>query len=117
MTTSIRREMDVESFRFKFSMKARMVLTSGKLPAAHDSGANRGHSLFAEQFLQVLESSKFVMSGKMLALELRERLRPVAAQRKPDEAPVYSRLQGADCDLGADFFFVPSPAERIAAVF
>jgi hypothetical protein len=119
-TTRLGRGLDERYFQITFENRARLVLTSSPAARAAAASASRGHSPFAENFLQVLRASRIVMSGQELACELGERLQPVGSQTRSDLTPIYSVLTGAGHDNG-EFFFIPSPAvsagaERVAAV-
>ena len=81
------------------SRRARVVLTSGGLEPVMDSGGGK-HSVFAEQFLKVLQNNTGVLDGTQLFEQVR---RPVVLAAP--QTPQYSDIRFSGHD-GGDFLFV-----------
>lgn len=81
-----------------FLKRSRTVLTSGGLEPVSDTGGGR-HSVFAKEFITVLQENKGIIDGTELFSKIR---RPVIVNS--NQTPQYSDLRFAGHD-GGDFLF------------
>ncbi len=79
--------------------RARVVLSSGGLEPVADSGGGK-HSVFAAQFLKVLDENEGVIDGTQLFEKIRH-----TVVLNADQTPQYSDLRKAGHE-GGDFLFV-----------
>lgn len=87
-------------------LPSRTVLTSGGLQPVLDSGGG-GHSVFAGQLLQVLQSNHRVLESPLLYEEVAPLVKKAAARLGVNQDPDYGPIKFAG-DVGAPFFFRPS---------
>ena len=100
LTRSIKvAERTIDYIERMASRRTRVVLTSGGLEPVMDSGGGE-HSVFAEQFLKVLENNTGVLDGTQLFEKVR---RPVVLAAP--QTPQYSDIRFSGHD-GGDFLFV-----------
>ncbi len=79
--------------------RARVVLSSGGLEPVADSGGGK-HSVFAAQFLKVLQGNESVLDGTQLFEKVRQ-----TVVLNADQTPEYSDIRRAGHE-GGDFLFV-----------
>lgn len=90
---------------FMFPKKSRLLVSSGgDSPVLDDSG--NGNSVFANAFLDVLESNNELMTTHTLFIEVRNKVYDAAAAQGFDQNPEIKALTRAGHESG-DFFFVP----------
>ncbi|KAA3630877.1 MAG: hypothetical protein DWQ08_05600 [Proteobacteria bacterium] len=82
------------------SRRARTVMTSGGVEPVLDGG-EKGHSVFAQAFLDALDANRDVLEGQRLFTQIR---RPVGLESL--QTPEYADIRGAG-HQGGDFLFVP----------
>lgn len=80
--------------------KSRTVLASGGLEPVSDSGGS-GHSIFANAFLEALQSNRDVIDGTDVFVYVRKQVRINA-----DQVPNYANIRYAGHEVGGDFLFV-----------
>ncbi len=88
----------------RFPNRARLLMTSGKdcpLPATD----NARSSVFADAFIEVLQSNDAVLTAPALYLDMIEKLE----SRQPELAPEFKAIKRAGDEVG-DFFFVALPS-------
>lgn len=85
--------------------RSRTALTSGGLRPVLDAGGGR-HSVFAQQFINILNENRDVMEAQRLYRELAARVLDVALKYKFDQRPEYAPLRFAGHESG-DFLFAP----------
>lgn len=95
-------------FNVMIRTRSRTALTSGGLAPVLDGGGG-GNSVFARQFLRVLNDNKDVLEGPLLYLDVSRQVQRAAARIGVQQKPQYSFIQDAG-DLGAPFFFKPRGA-------
>lgn len=109
VTTSVEGERTPEQQRkwleVMANVRSRTVLTSGGLQPVLDGGGG-GHSIFANQLLQVLSNNDRILEGPLLFQAVARRVETAAARLGVDQEPQYSPIQFAG-DVGAPFFFRP----------
>jgi len=116
-STIVARTSNEQRIRIQWTRGARMVMTSGQdQPVVDSPSADSLHSLFADTFLTVLRQNDVLLSGEMLAHEIRDRLAASSARLGLKQTPTYTSLQDPQHQFG-DFFFVPvAPPVRVAAL-
>lgn len=84
----------------RFPNRARLLMTSGKdcpVPSVGDGD----NSVFADAFIEVLESNDSVLTAPALYLDMIEKLE----SRRPELAPEFKAIKRAGDEVG-DFFFI-----------
>jgi hypothetical protein len=102
LTRSLTEEPDRSNdyFRRMAEKRTRVVISSGGLEPVVDSGGG-SHSVFAAQFIKVLEENRVVLDGTGLFETIRR-----AVVLNADQTPQYSDIRHAGHE-GGDFLFVP----------
>ena len=85
---------------------SRTVLTSGGVSPVLDGGGGK-HSVFAQNFIDVLSENQDILPGKQLADVLSARVLDVARRMKFQQRPEYGPIRFAGGESG-DFIFAPS---------
>jgi uncharacterized caspase-like protein len=84
---------------------SRTVLTSGGVSPVMDGGGGR-HSVFAQNFIDVLSENQDILPGKQLSDVLSARVLDVARRMNFQQRPEYAPIRFAGGESG-DFIFVP----------
>ncbi len=84
---------------------SRTVLTSGGVSPVMDGGGGK-HSVFAQNFIDVLSENRDVLPGKQLSDVLSARVLDVARRMNFQQRPEYAPIRFAGGESG-DFIFVP----------
>jgi len=84
--------------------RSRMVMTSGGLEPVLDS-VGGSHSVFAQPFIELLQSNVGVLSGQEMFRQLQLRVAGTAQRVDAQPVPEYAPIQFAGHEAG-DFFFV-----------
>ena len=84
--------------------RSRMVMTSGRLEPVLDS-VGGSHSVFAQPFIELLQSNVGVLSGQEMFRQLQLRVAGTAQRVDAQPVPEYAPIQFAGHEAG-DFFFV-----------
>jgi hypothetical protein len=84
---------------------SRTVLTSGGVSPVLDSGGAK-HSVFAQNFIDVLSENQDILPGKQLADVLSARVLDVARRMNFQQRPEYAPIRFAGGESG-DFIFMP----------
>ena len=84
---------------------SRTVLTSGGVAPVMDGGGGK-HSVFAQNFIEVLSDNQDVLPGKQLSDVLSARVLSVARRMNFDQRPEYAPIRFAGGESG-DFIFIP----------
>ena len=84
--------------------RSRMVMTSGGLEPVLDS-VGGSHSIFAQPFIELLQSNVGVLSGQEMFRQLQLRVAGTAQRVDAQPVPEYAPIQFAGHEAG-DFFFV-----------
>ncbi|MCZ6640127.1 MAG: caspase family protein [Gammaproteobacteria bacterium] len=95
-----------EFLRFKLGKRSRLLLSSGGDRPVLD-GSGGGHSVFANAFLDELETNSTLLPGPELFLRIQDRVRIAAAGVDFDQRPEFKTIKAAGHEVG-DFFFVPA---------
>jgi hypothetical protein len=85
--------------------RSRTALTSGGLQPVLDTG-RKGHSVFANAFIDSLNSNPGVLEGQRLFLDVAARVTQAAYDRRFEQVPQYAPIKLAGHEAG-DFFFTP----------
>jgi uncharacterized protein len=91
--------------KFKLPKRARLLLSSGGDEPVLDAGG-KGNSVFAEAFLDVLESNTQLLPSPALFSQVQARVKAAAARSQFKQVPEFKSIKGAGHEVG-DFFFVP----------
>lgn len=100
-------------------LPSRTVLTSGGLEPVLDSGPD-GHSIFAHEFIDLLDRNTQVMEATSLYTTLADRVRMSAMRvgeitgKTINQVPQISWLADAGHEAGGEFLFVPIAPPRAA---
>ncbi|MDA1305561.1 MAG: peptidase C14 [Nitrospirae bacterium] len=86
--------------------RVRTAMTSGGEQPVLDTGG-KGHSVFTEAFLGVLEENKIILETERLFWAVRTRVVHAASQYNMDQIPTYWPIQFAGHESLGDFIFVP----------
>jgi hypothetical protein len=84
---------------------SRTVLTSGGVSPVLDSGGAK-HSVFAQNFIDVLSENQDILPGKQLADVLSARVLDIARRMNFQQRPEYAPIRFAGGESG-DFIFMP----------
>ena len=84
--------------------RSRMVMTSGGLEPVLDS-VGGSHSVFAQPFIELLQSNVGVLSGQEMFRQLQLRVAGTAQRVDAQQVPEYAPIKFAGHEAG-DFFFV-----------
>jgi len=84
--------------------RSRMVMTSGGLEPVLDS-VGGSHSVFAQPFIELLQSNVGVLSGQEMFRQLQLRVAGMAQRVDAQQVPEYAPIKFAGHEAG-DFFFV-----------
>lgn len=95
-----------EYLKYKLPKRARLLLASGGDQPVLDAVAGRGNSVFADAFLDALESNTSVLSTPALFARIRDRVRQEAQKSAFAQSPDLKSIKSAGHEMG-DFFFVP----------
>ena len=90
-----------------FPKRSRLLVSSGGDSPVLDNSGN-GNSVFANAFLDVLESNSELLSTHALFIEVRDKVYEAAAAQGFDQEPEINALTRAGHESGG-FFFVPDP--------
>jgi hypothetical protein len=85
--------------------RSRTALTSGGVQPVIDGGGGK-HSVFAKNFLEILNANDDVLEARRLYLELSARVVNDAMRYKYEQKPEYASIQFTGHE-GGDFLFVP----------
>jgi hypothetical protein len=85
---------------------SRTVLTSGGVSPVMDGGGGR-HSVFAQNFIDVLSENRDILPGRQLSDTLAARVITIAKRLNFEQRPEYAPLRFAGNESG-DFLFVPT---------
>jgi len=85
--------------------KSRTVLTSGGLKPVMDGGGGN-HSVFANAFINALESNTDLLEGQTLYRNVSSNIVAIAADYGVEQVPEYAPIRHAGHESG-EFFFVP----------
>jgi Caspase domain/Sel1 repeat len=85
--------------------RSRTALTSGGVQPVIDGGGGE-HSVFAKNFLRILDDNHDVLEARRLYLELSARVVSDALKYKYEQKPEYNPIQYTGHE-GGDFLFVP----------
>ena len=97
-------ELSLDYIRYKLPKKSRLLISSGGDQPVLDN-ADKGQSIFAKAFLDVLEKSEGVISGPDLFLKIKDVVSQKAKKLKFSQVPELKAIKGAGHEVG-DFFFV-----------
>ena len=86
--------------------RSRTVLTSGGVSPVMDGGGGR-HSVFAQNFIDVLAENQEYLPGKQLSDVLSARVVSIARRMNFEQRPEYAPIRFAGGESG-DFIFVPT---------
>ena len=89
--------------------RVRTVLSSGGLHPVLDSAPNTVHSLFAKQFLEVLQQNDDVIEAYALFFDLQQSVSQAASELHVMQVPQYAPIRHAGHQAG-EFLFVPRVA-------
>jgi hypothetical protein len=92
---------------------SRTVLTSGGVAPVLDSGGGK-HSVFAQNFIDVLSENQDVLPGAKLSETLSARVVNIARRMNFDQRPEYAPIRFAGGESG-DFIFLPVAASSTRA--
>jgi Caspase domain/Sel1 repeat len=84
--------------------RSRMVMTSGGLEPVLDS-VSGSHSVFAQPFIELLQTNVGVLSGQEMFRQLQIRVAATAQRVDAQQVPEYAPIKFAGHEAG-DFFFV-----------
>jgi hypothetical protein len=84
---------------------SRTVLTSGGVSPVMDGGGAK-HSVFAQNFIDILSENQDILPGKQLSDVLSARVLDVARRMNFQQRPEYAPIRFAGGESG-DFIFVP----------
>ncbi len=93
-------------YRTMTKAKARAVLTSGGVKPVLDS-AGGSHSLFAQAFIDTLNSNEQILEGFQLYRSVQKRMKQVTARLNVEQNPQYAPIKYAGHEAG-EFFFLPA---------
>ncbi len=96
----------LDYIKYKVPKRSRLLLSSGGDEPVLDKAGSGKNSVFAEAFLQELETNTGVMSVPELFSRIGKRVEAVAARNNFVQKPEFKSIKGAGHDMG-DFFFVP----------
>lgn len=85
--------------------RSRTALTSGAIQPVLDQG-KKGHSVFANAFIDALKNNQTILEGQKLFLEVVARVTKAAFDRRFEQIPQYAPIKFAGHEAG-DFFFIP----------
>ena len=85
---------------------SRTVLTSGGVSPVMDGGGGK-HSIFAQNFIDVLSENRDILPGKQLSDVLAARVVSIARRLNFEQRPEYAPIRFAGGESG-DFLFVPT---------
>ncbi len=91
--------------RYKLPNRSRLLLSSGGNHPVLDNDAGDGHSVFAQAFLDVLESADGILSAPQLFMLVRSRVAETTERIGFEQVPEFKAIRGAGHEVG-DFFFV-----------
>jgi hypothetical protein len=95
----------LDYIKYKLPKRSRLLFSSGGDQPVLDTGGGR-NSVFAEAFLDELESNQGVMAAPDLFTRVSKRVASAAARNKFVQKPEFKSIKGAGHEVG-DFFFVP----------
>jgi hypothetical protein len=98
-------EVRATYYKAVLKKRSRTALTSGGLAPVLDTG-NGGHSVFANIFINVLESNDDVLEGQRLFLDVVARVTAAAEEKRFEQIPQYAPIKFSGHEAG-DFFLVP----------
>ena len=84
--------------------RSRMVMTSGGVEPVLDSAGGQ-HSVFAQSFIELLQTNVGVLAGQEMFGLLRVRVAATAQRINTEQVPEYAPIKFAGHEAG-DFFFV-----------
>jgi hypothetical protein len=96
----------LDYIKYKIPKRARLLLSSGGDQPVLDKAGGGKNSVFADAFLQELETNTGVLSVPELFARIAKRVEGVAARNNFEQKPEFKSIKGAGHDMG-DFFFVP----------
>jgi hypothetical protein len=88
------------------SSPSRTVLTSGGVSPVMDGGGGK-HSIFAQNFIDILSENQDILPGKQLSDVLAARVVSIARHLRFEQRPEYAPIRFAGGESG-DFLFVPT---------
>lgn len=97
----------VDYIKFKMPKRSRLLLSSGGDEPVLDKAGGGTNSVFAESFLQELETNTGVLSVPELFARIARRVQTAASRNNFAQTPELSLMKGAGHEMGGDFFFVP----------
>jgi hypothetical protein len=103
-------QFSLDYVKFKLPKRARLLLSSGGDEPVLDAGGH-GNSVFAEAFLDVLETNTQLLPSPALFSKVQERVKAAAARSQFKQVPEFKSIKGAGHEVG-DFFFVPLSLSR-----
>jgi peptidoglycan hydrolase CwlO-like protein len=86
--------------------RVRTAMTSGGVRPVLDAGG-KGHSVFAEALLEVLEENNTVLEAERLFWAVRHRVIEASQQLQVEQIPTYDPIHMAGHESLGDFIFVP----------
>jgi len=89
----------------RFPKKSRLLVSSGGDRPVLDTSGN-GNSVFANAFIEELESNNGLLTTPALFLKVRDRVSEAAARQDFDQEPEIKAIKRAGHEVG-DFFFIP----------
>ncbi|MEJ0100205.1 MAG: caspase family protein [Pseudomonadota bacterium] len=92
--------------KYKVPKRSRLLLSSGGDEPVLDKAGGGKNSVFADAFLEELETNTTVLSVPELFSRISRRVETVAARNNFVQKPEFKSIKGAGHDMG-DFFFVP----------
>jgi uncharacterized protein len=98
-------QFSLDYVKFKLPKRARLLLSSGGDEPVLDAGGH-GNSVFAEAFLDVLESNTQLLPSPALFSLVQERVKASASRSQFKQVPEFKSIKGAGHEVG-DFFFLP----------
>lgn len=110
---SVGRQLNEQRFARQLPLPSRQVLTSGANVPVYDEKGDRTHSLFAQNFMEILRQNSIVLSGEMLSFEMARRIAETVddAERA---IPTFHALEGTGHRFG-EFYFVPTQQATLVA--
>jgi hypothetical protein len=98
--------VSAEYLKYKVPKRARLLISSGGDQPVLDVGGH-DNSVFAQAFLDALQSNDTVLSTPALFAHIRDRLAHAGTQSSFKQTPELKTIKSAGHEMG-DFFFVPA---------
>ncbi len=107
-------ELTTRWYKVVTNSRVRVVLSSGGVRPVYDSLGNSRHSLFAQAFLDELNSNEGIMEGYDLYTNVQSKVTAEARTYNVEQDPLYAPIKHAGHEAG-EFFFLPQ--DKVASLW